>query len=98
MRSIRRCSEKSLADLAQEWDKLAEERHRQIVSGEDLSFHHVVVPIARRLFDGSDGTTVLDIGSGTGDFTVQLAQIVQKVIAIEPSSASMALAQRVGEG
>jgi SAM-dependent methyltransferase len=98
MRPIRPCSAKNLADLAREWDQLAEERHRQIASGEDLSFDHVVVPTTRRLFEGSDGAVVLDIGSGTGDFTVQLAQIAGKVIAVEPSRTSMTLARRVCQG
>lgn len=98
MKPIRSCSAKSHADLAREWDQLAEERHRQIVSGDDLSFDHVVVPTARRLFEGADRAVVLDIGSGTGEFTVQLAQIAGKVIAVEPSQASMKLARRVCEG
>lgn len=95
MRPIRPCSAKSHADLAREWDQFAEERHRQIATGEDLSFDHVIVPTTRRLFEGSDRTVVLDIGSGTGDFTVQLAQIAGKVIAVEPSQVSMTLARRV---
>jgi SAM-dependent methyltransferase len=86
---------KSPADLAGEWDQLAEERHRQIVSGEDLSFEYVVVPTTWRLFEGAERAMVLDIGSGTGDFTARLARVVGQVIAVEPSRASMALARRV---
>jgi SAM-dependent methyltransferase len=95
---MRPCPAKSHVDLTCEWDQLAEERHRQIASGEDLSFDHVVVPTTWRLLVGSDLTLVLDIGSGTGDFTVQLAQRSGKVIAVEPSSLSMALARRVCHG
>jgi SAM-dependent methyltransferase len=95
MTGIRPCPVKSHADLAREWDQLAEERHRQIASGEDLSFEHVVVPTTWRLFEGADRAVVLDIGSGTGDFTARLAQVAGKVIAIEPSRASVALARRV---
>lgn len=95
MSLIRQCSVKSLAELTQEWDRLAAERHRQISSGEDLSFHHVVVPATWGLFNGSENSTVLDIGSGTGDFTVELARLARKVIAVEPSRANMAIARRV---
>lgn len=98
MSRIRPCSAKSHADLALEWDRLAEERHRQIASGEDLSFDHVIVPTTWRLFEGSDRGVVLDIGSGTGDFTRQLARIAGKVIAVEPSQVSMMLARRVCQG
>ncbi len=69
MTDIRPCPPKTHAELAREWDQLAEERHRQIASGEDLSFDHIVVPTIWRLFEGADRTVVLDIGSGTGDFT-----------------------------
>ena len=96
MSSIRQCSTKSLADLTREWDQLAEERHRQIASGEDISFHHVVVPTVRRLLEGSDTSVILDIGSGTGDFTILLAQNAGTVIAIEPSMSSMAIARKTG--
>ena len=95
MKSITSCSAKSHADLAQEWNQLAEQRHHQIVSGEDLSFHHVVSPTMWRLFEGADPNVVLDIGSGTGEFTLQLAQIAGQVIAVEPSQASMKIARRV---
>jgi SAM-dependent methyltransferase len=96
--AIRPCSHKSLADLSREWDGLAKERHRQIESREDLSFHHVVVPTAFRLIEGSNIDVVLDIGSGTGDFTVQLARIAKQIVAVEPSSASMAVARTVCRG
>ena len=65
MMHIRPCPPKSLGELTREWDELAEERHRQIASGEDLSFEHIVVPTTWSLFEGADRTVVLDIGSGT---------------------------------
>lgn len=98
MTEIKPCSVKTHADLVREWDRLADERHRQIASGEDLSFHHVVVPTTWRLLDGADRTLVLDIGSGTGEFTLQLARSSEMVVAVEPSKASMALARRLCQG
>jgi SAM-dependent methyltransferase len=86
---------KSYSELNREWDRLAKERHRQIASGEDLSFEHVVVPTIWHLFEGSDRAVVLDIGSGTGDFTARLARVARRVIAVEPSQVSMALARGV---
>jgi SAM-dependent methyltransferase len=41
-----------------------------------------------------DATLVLDIGSGTGDFTARLARIATRVIGIEPSHAGVAIARR----
>ena len=73
MSDIRPCAPKSHAWLAQEWDMVAEERHRQISSGEDLSFEHVIVQTTWRLLEGANHAVVLDIGSGTGEFTRRLA-------------------------
>jgi SAM-dependent methyltransferase len=95
MTGIRPCPAKNHADLAREWDQLAEERHRQIASGEDLSFEHIVVPTTWRLFEPAERAVVLDIGFGTGDFTARLARLAGSVIALEPSRNSVALARRV---
>ncbi|HLJ96718.1 MAG TPA: class I SAM-dependent methyltransferase [Gemmataceae bacterium] len=98
MTGIGPCPAKSHADLAHEWDQLAEERHRQIVSGQDLSFAHVIVPTTWRLWDGADHSVMLDVGCGTGHFTARLAQVAEEVFAVEPSPASVAMARKVCEG
>ena len=91
---VRPSCAKSHAELIHEWDRLAAERHRQIASGEDLSFEHVVVPTAFCLLGGADRTVVFDIGAGTGEFTARLARDSGRVIAFEPSKASLTLARQ----
>jgi|SRR2546422_4792655 len=93
MTDVRPCAAKTHSDLALEWDQLAEERHRQIASGEDLSFKHVLVPMTLHLFEGADTALVLDIGSGAGDFTARLSRVAARVIGVEPSRASVAVAR-----
>jgi SAM-dependent methyltransferase len=93
MRDIKPCAPKRHSDLASEWDQLAQERHRQINSGEDPSFAYVVVPTALKLLEGADLGLVLDVGSGTGDFTARLAQVATSVIGIEPSAVSVRVAR-----
>ena len=89
------CVAKSHAELARAWDGLAEERHRQISLGLDLSFDNIVAPMTLRLFRACDPATVLDVGSGTGEFTAQLAEVARTVFAVDPSQRSMALAKIV---
>jgi protein-L-isoaspartate O-methyltransferase len=86
---------RSQADITREWDRLAKERDRQIASGEDISFDKVVTPAVWQLLEPADKAVVLDIGSGTGHFTARLAKAAGRVIALDPSSASMAIARRV---
>ena len=93
MRDLKPCAPKKQSELASEWDQLAEERHRQISSGEDPSFAHVVVPTALKLLEGGDVRLILDVGSGTGHFTARLAQGATRVIGIEPSEASVRVAK-----
>ena len=93
MNEVRACGVKTHAQLAAEWDQLAQERHHQILSGEDISYEHVLVPTMFHLLEGADMTCVIDVGSGTGNFANRIAKIATNVIAIEPSAASIALAK-----
>lgn len=95
MTRLRPCVVKDHAKLASEWDHLVCERHRQIASGVDLSYQHVIVPTAMQLLDGCPLENVLEIGCGSGDFTLQIARKAEQVIAVDPSRVSIALARRV---
>ena len=84
---------KSHMKLADAWNRLAVERNRQIASGDDVSFHHVVAPTALSLLEGCNTSSILEIGSGTGHFTRRLAMLGSHVIAVEPSRVCVRLAQ-----
>ena len=98
MTDVKPCAAKGHSDLILEWDQLAEERHRQIEAGEDLSFEHVLVPTTLRLLEAADVACVVDIGCGAGDFTARLARVARRVVGVEPSGASVAVARRVCRG
>ena len=85
---------KSHVELVDGWDRLAAERHRQIVSGDDISFRHVIEPAALSLLKDCDKSLVVEIGSGTGQFTNRLAAISGQVLAVEPSRVSLHLARK----
>ena len=95
--ALRPCHRKTHAELVEAWDRLADERHRQISLGLDLSFMHVIVPTALCLFADCNPASVLDIGSGTGEFTVRLAGVADRVVAVEPSGRSVAIARMACE-
>lgn len=93
MNSVRQSFPKSHSELAVEWDRVAAERDRQLGSGQDLSFEHILVPAALELLQSADRTVVLEIGSGTGHFTRRLADVAQRVVGVEPSPVSVNLAE-----
>src|SRR4051812_1715352 len=95
MHHARRARNKTHAALAGEGDAIAETRHRQISSGEDISFNHVVAPTALRLLEPASRAHILDIGCGTGDFALRLSSIAGQVTGIDSSSKSIALARDV---
>lgn len=91
--SIRPVAGKSLSEIAREWDDIAEVRHRQIASGEDLSFSHVLLPTIRTLLDGCSLENTVDVGCGTGQLTSELAGRSASVAAIDTSARSIGIAR-----
>ena len=84
---------KSHDELVDAWNRLALERHRQVASGEDISFHHVIVPTALSLLKDCETKVVVELGSGTGQFTKRLATVADQVLAVDPSQVSTKLAR-----
>lgn len=85
--------DKTTANLAREWDALAPVRYRQIESGEDLTFKHVLVPNMLVLAEEAAPINVLDAGCGVGIFTNHLAKKFPKVTGIDPSATSIKIAR-----
>jgi SAM-dependent methyltransferase len=81
------------AAIAAEWDALAPIRLRQITSGADISYRHVLVPSILRLALNEAPATALDAGCGIGYLTDELAKHIGKVIGVDPSIESIAIAR-----
>ena len=86
---------KSSEEIALEWDLIAHVRHMQIASGKDISFSYVLKPTLLELLQSCDLRNVLDIGSGTGELTWELAKVSEKVVGVDFSSRSIEIARRV---
>jgi SAM-dependent methyltransferase len=86
--------DKTQADIAAEWDKLAPVRRKQIQSGKDLSFKHVLVPCMKELAKTADWSAVLDIGCGTGSLAKKVYNRVEKyLVGVDISSVSIDVAR-----
>src|SRR5213596_1712867 len=77
-----------------EWDRIAEHRHQQIISGLDLSYHGVLVPSILSLLGLARGQRILDVGCGSGILSATLADRGASVIGVDPSREMIKIADR----
>jgi SAM-dependent methyltransferase len=81
------------ASMVAEWDALAPIRLRQITSGADISYRHVLVPNILALAADEAPATAVDAGCGIGYLTHLLAENVEEIIGIDPSADSISIAR-----
>ena len=90
---VRPVAGKSLSHIEKEWDEIARYRRKQISSGNDLSFRHVLKPSILELLRGCKLTRVLDLGCGTGELTNELGAVSSSVVRVDLSSHSVEIAR-----
>ena len=81
--------------IRQEWDNFAFTRHKQLLSGKDISFIYVLVPIILKLIGNIPSKGIIDVGCGSGVLTKILGKSGKQVIGIDPSRKSIALARKL---
>ncbi len=86
--------EKGYREIAKEWDRIAPIRLKQIESGQDLSYNHVIIPTIIEILDHCDLTEVIDLGCGCGYLTRLLAKKAKSVIGVDISEKSIDLAKK----
>lgn len=82
---------KAQAAVTEEWNMIAPERDAQVASDQDASFTKVLEPWILRRTSGA--SRILDVGCGTGRLTSKLRLGAQKVVGIDPSDVSIAIAR-----
>lgn len=80
-------------DISREWDAIATTRHRQIISGTDLTYHHVLLPSILRRLSNDKHSHILDLGCGTGYLAGLFGERAGQVTGIDPSMASLSIAR-----
>lgn len=84
---------KSIHDIAKEWDRIAPIRIEQILSGKDITFDYVLMPSIGMLLEGSASGSLLDAGCGVGVMAGKLGNAFKEVVGIDPSSRSIEIAR-----
>lgn len=84
--TVKIAKNKTLTDIIREWDIIAPIRDEQIETGQDLSFHHILMPTLLELTQiMPKDSVVIDCGSGTGRITRELARTFRRVIGVDMS-------------
>lgn len=83
-----------IPDTVAEWNENAPFRHRQIVSGKDLSYEKILLPTIYRLIGDISDKAIVDIGCGEGDLAARLSGKAKKVVGVDPAEKMIEIAQR----
>jgi trans-aconitate methyltransferase len=78
------------------WDDNALLRHKQITQGKDVSLTKVLAPTFVELIGTHESVkieTILDLGCGTGALSATLLQLARRVIGLDSSPSSIAIAK-----
>jgi ubiquinone/menaquinone biosynthesis C-methylase UbiE len=90
MKKLEYISRETIRD---EWNIFAPYRHNQIISGKDISYDHVLVPIIQRMIKNKKQNEIIDIGCGSGELTKNLSNNCDHIIGIDPSRKSIQIAK-----
>ena len=96
--NLRPVTRKSNTDIAREWDEIAIHRFRQITSGRDLSYSHLLTPTILRLIGPSRVRRALDVGCGAGLLTKRLAAMSREIVGVDLSRVHISLARQINAG
>lgn len=80
--------------IAQQWDRIAETRMRQLQSKSDATFWNISVPIIKKFCESINPQSILDVGCGVGVLTSQLADKVSRTVGVDASAKSIEIARR----
>lgn len=84
-------AQKGQAAVTEEWNLIAPERDAQVAGNHDASFSQVLEPWVLNRVSGAK--RIVDVGCGTGRLTSKLGLRAEKVIGIDPSDISIAIAR-----
>jgi len=95
-RAIKISAQEALRLEVEPWDSVAPLRAKDLDSGRDPSFEHVLLPTFRELLRRTrQNLNLIDVGCGIGRLTKRLSSRLQGTItAIDPSPVSAQLAQQ----
>jgi trans-aconitate methyltransferase len=82
-------------DLTAVWNDIAEERHQQIISGDDISLTRLLLPKFIDIIEAHPNHSKLraiEIGCGSGYLTKELSTLFAEIIGIDPSEKSTEIA------
>lgn len=75
-----------------EWDKIAEERLLDRMSGNDASYNKIFLPLIKNYLKDREDLKILDFGCGTGELTYEISKMGFETLGLDISAHSIVLA------
>lgn len=82
----------NLDEIKRQWEENAQLRHDQIISGNDITFDHVLVPTITSLIKNPNNKRIIDVGCGSGVLSSQLASLGSTVLGVDLSESMINIA------
>lgn len=79
--------------VSDQWDRLADVRFRQITSGMDITYNHILMPVISTALEGKRYRNGLDVGCGVGVMTQRISNYCDNVVGIDISGKSVEIAR-----
>jgi SAM-dependent methyltransferase len=85
---------KTIKQIENEWNNIAELRFEQIKKGSDISLFFILIPCIIKLAKTSDYNSVIDVGCGNGFLTKKLAKKAKYLVGIDMSGKNIEIAKK----
>ena len=92
---MRPVKSKPLGLIKEEWESSAELRFEQIRSGRDVSYQFVILPCVLNLCEGSDFSSVVDVGCGSGFLVKEMSQRCELVVGVDMAGKNIELSKKL---
>lgn len=80
-----------------EWDENAEPRYIQMISGNDITYKYIFLPLWNEFISGLPliyRNKMLEVGSGAGVLTKEISHLFDEIICLEPSEQMRLIAEK----
>ncbi|WP_083340379.1 class I SAM-dependent methyltransferase [Chromobacterium vaccinii] len=92
---MQKVNEKTYAELAKEWDEIADKRYQQMANGIDNSYDKIITPFILDSTNKTDLTSLIDAGCGNGILLSKIESHAKASVGIDISKKNISIARNL---